>query len=197
MRNRKLLSILAVVLVCAALLAACNRGGDVTTGPSGNVENTTNGSTTGTDGTTAPSVGETTQPGETTVPNETTVPGATEGTTAPSVTEPPVITQPPVTTDPPATTAPQGGNENNEIKYTVTVLDGDGKPVKNLIVELSNGKIASTNSSGVASFTLPKGNYTVTFKDRSGKADYSDVVEQLTASKTSITVTLLQKLTTA
>lgn len=181
MRNLKILSIIAALLACVLVLGACNNNGGVTTAPSDSPDGTTQaptGTTGGTNETTAPT-------------DATTEPAGTTGTTEPGQT------QPPVTTDPPITTAPQGGDTTEtEIKYTVTVLDGDGKPVKNLIVELSNGKMASTNASGVATFTLPKGDYTVTFKDRSGKADYSDVTAMLTASNTSITVTLLQKLTT-
>ena len=178
MRNLKILSILAVLLTCVLVLGACHNNGGVTTGPSVSTDGTTQAPTGEPDATTAPSVGA-------------TEPSGTTGATEPSQT------QPPVNTDPPATTAPQGGDPTEtDIKYTVTVLDGDGKPVKNIIVELSNGKIASVNNSGVATFMLPKGDYTVTFKDRSGKADYSDVTAKLTASQTSITVTLLQKLTT-
>lgn len=181
MRNLKILSVIAALLACVLVFAACSKDSGVTTGPADSTAGTTQastGTTSGTNETTAPSGG-------------TTEPSGTTGTTEPAQT------QSPVTTEPPATTVPQNGNTGEtEVKYTVTVVDGDGNPVKNLIVELSNGKMASTNASGVATFTLPKGDYTVTFKDRSGKADYSDVTEKLTASKTSITVTLLQKLTT-
>lgn len=199
MRNLKILSIIAAVLACVLVFAACNGDTGVTTAPSGSGDSTTQAPTGATgepEVTTTPAGGDATEPEGT----EGTT-GATDATDAPvttdpSGTEPPATTQPPVATQPPATTAPQGGNEPTEIKYTVTVLDGDGKPAKNIIVELSNGKMASVNASGVATFTLPKGEYTVTVKDRSGKADYSDIVEKLTASKTSVTVTLLQKLTT-
>jgi len=181
MRNLKILSVIAAALAFVLVLGACNQNVGVTTDPSGI-----------TDGTTQAPTGTTGEPGNTTVPSDgMTEPSGTTGATEPSQT------QPPENTDPPATTVPQGGNSaETDVKYTVTVLDGDGKPVKNVIVELSNGKMAPVNTSGVATFTLPKGDYTVTFKDRAGKADYSDVTAKLTATKTSITVTLLQKLTT-
>ena len=124
MRNLKILSVIAAALAFVLLLGACNQNGGVTTDPSGN-----------TDGTTQAPTGTTGEPGNTTVPSDgTTEPSGTTGATEPSQT------QPPENTDPPATTVPQGGNPaETDVKYTVTVLDGDGKPVKNVIVELSNG----------------------------------------------------------
>lgn len=193
MRNLKILSITALVLACVLVFAACSSDTGVTTAPSGTSDGTTQAPTGATgepEGTTTPAGGDATEPEGT----EGTT-GATDATDAPVATDP-VETEPPATTQPPVTTTPQGDSEPAEIKYTVTVLDGDGKPAKNIIVELSNGKMAPVNASGVATFTLPKGEYTVTVKDRSGKADYSDIVEKLTASKTSVTLTLLQKLTT-
>lgn len=88
---------------------------------------------------------------------------------------------------------------SDKLTYTVTVLDAEGKGIKSVIVKIMQSgkqvKMNVTNSKGVYSVELDKGNYTVelTFTQNADSYKYDDSDMTLSASKTSLTVTMMSK----
>ena len=98
--------------------------------------------------------------------------------------------------------APAEAPSGTDVEYTVTVVDGSGKPyTSGIIVQfMQNGEkvaLQTINENGVASKTLAKGEYTVELMFTGNAEDYYYEKEglTLTADKTQLEVVLAQSLT--
>lgn len=90
----------------------------------------------------------------------------------------------------------KAAGETNELDYTVTVVDPDGKPYTDVMVTLEseNGSTSVTeavDASGKVTVRLPEGNYKVTLVfSAANTMGYEPTTAKLTASKNSITITV-------
>ena len=91
---------------------------------------------------------------------------------------------------------PVGGIE--AVTYTVTVVDGAGDPLKNVVVKLSSGKQSVTNSSGVATLSVARGSYTFTLEKIGGSGEYlyDTAACVLTPDAPSVTISFVEKVST-
>lgn len=97
----------------------------------------------------------------------------------------------------------QGGSSSGEtvtVTYTVTVVDGAGDPIKNVLVKLSDGsKQAATNSSGVATLKAGAEVYTFTLEMIGGGSAeylYNAAACVLSPSAPSVTVSFVERAST-
>ena len=203
------LSVIALLLSLLLLVASCDGAGNA----GGGSESTApTAEATGTDGATdRTEAGETdpAQPGDTdpvdgtdgadeTGNAVTSAPAGGETTGSPETGKPSDSTGG-ETTKAPETTAKPSGTETSApatpVAYTVTVVDANGDPVKNIIVTIL-GKDKVTDKNGVATYQLEPGDYTFTLKAISSDKEYTyDTAKCVfTASSRSVTVVFAEKL---
>ena len=198
-----ILSVIALLLSLLLLVASCDGAGGAgdgseTTAPTAEA--------TGTDGATdRTEAGETdpAQPGETDPVDGTDGADETGSTETPgnagNETGDPETGSAGETTKAPETTAKPSGSETSApaepVTYTITVIDANGDPVKNVIVTIL-GKDKVTDKNGVVTYQLEPDNYTFTLKAISSAKEYTYDAAKcvLTADSRSVTVIFAEKL---